>query len=92
MLEGIIIAAVIVGGVGIFIGVFLGIAGDKFAVEVDERETAVLEALPGNNCGVCGYAGCQGMSEAMVEDINNYKKCKLLRGDRLKELEEYIKI
>ena len=44
MLEGIIIAAAIVGGVGIFIGVFLGIAGDKFAVEVDERETAVLEA------------------------------------------------
>ena len=35
--TGIILAAVIVGGTGLFIGVFLGVAGKKFAVEVDER-------------------------------------------------------
>ena len=57
-ITGIIIAAAIVGGTGLFIGVFLGIAGKKFAVEVDEREEAILGVLPGNNCGGCGYAGC----------------------------------
>ena len=36
-ITGIIIAAAIVGGTGLFIGVFLGIAGKKFAVEVDEE-------------------------------------------------------
>ena len=41
--TGIILAAVIVGGTGLFIGVFLGVAGKKFAVEVDEREEAILE-------------------------------------------------
>ena len=51
-ITGIILAAAIVGGTGLFIGVFLGIAGKKFAVEVDEREEAILEVLPGNNCGV----------------------------------------
>ena len=56
-ITGIILAAVIVGGTGLFIGVFLGIAGKKFAVETDEREDAILEVLPGNNCGGCGYAG-----------------------------------
>ena len=50
-ITGIILAAVVVGGTGLFIGVFLGIAGKKFAVEVDEREEAILEVLPGNNCG-----------------------------------------
>ena len=55
--TGIILAAVIVGGTGLFIGVFLGVAGKKFAVEVDEREEAILGVLPGNNCGGCGYAG-----------------------------------
>ncbi len=40
--TGIILAAVIVGGTGLFIGVFLGVAGKKFAVEVDEREEAIL--------------------------------------------------
>ena len=39
-ITAIILAAVVVGGTGLFIGVFLGIAGKKFAVEVDERETA----------------------------------------------------
>ena len=57
MLQGVLIAAVIIGGVGVFIGIFLGIAGTKFAVEIDEREEAVLNALPGNNCGGCGYPG-----------------------------------
>ena len=41
MITGIVIAAVLVGGVGLFIGVFLGLAGKKFAVEVDEKEVAV---------------------------------------------------
>lgn len=65
-IAGIIIAAVVVGGTGLFIGVFLGIAGKKFAVEVDEREEAILEVLPGNNCGGCGYAGCSGLAAAIV--------------------------
>lgn len=43
MITGIVIAAVLVGGVGLFIGVFLGLAGKKFAVEVDEKEVAVRE-------------------------------------------------
>ncbi len=51
MITGIIIAAVLVGGVGLFIGLFLGVAGKKFAVEVDEKEVQVREELPGNNCG-----------------------------------------
>ena len=36
-ITAVIIAAVIVGGTGLFIGVFLGLAGKKFAVEVDEE-------------------------------------------------------
>ena len=43
-ITAVIIAAVIVGGTGLFIGVFLGLAGKKFAVEVDEREEAILGA------------------------------------------------
>ncbi len=67
MISGILIAAVIVGGTGLFIGVFLGISGKKFAVEVDEREEAILAELPGNNCGGCGYAGCSGLAAAIVK-------------------------
>ena len=50
-IGAIITATVVVAAVGLFIGIFLSIAGKKFAVETDEREVAVREALPGNNCG-----------------------------------------
>ena len=50
-ITGILFAALVVGGVGLFIGVFLGIAGQKFAVEVDERETKVCDALRETTAG-----------------------------------------
>ena len=47
-MNGILAATLMVGGTGLLIGILLGIAGKKFYVEVDERETKVREALPGN--------------------------------------------
>ena len=67
MLTGIIVAALVVGCVGIILGFFLGISGEKFKVEVDPREEAILEVLPGNNCGGCGYAGCSGLAAAIAK-------------------------
>ncbi|MDE6924424.1 MAG: ferredoxin, partial [Acetatifactor sp.] len=64
---GILTAAAVVAVVGIFVGLFLGIAGIKFKVQVDEKEEAVLAALPGNNCGGCGYAGCSGLAAAIAK-------------------------
>lgn len=65
--AGILIAAAVVGAVGVFIGLFLGAAGIRFKVEVDEKEEAVLAALPGNNCGGCGFAGCAGLAAAIAK-------------------------
>ncbi|MDO5156194.1 MAG: RnfABCDGE type electron transport complex subunit B [Eubacteriales bacterium] len=66
-MNSILLAMVIVGGTGALIGILLGIAGEKFSVEVDEREVAVRECLPGNNCGGCGYPGCDGLASAIVK-------------------------
>ena len=65
--QAIVIATVVVAVVGIVIGIILGVAGEKFKVEVDPREEAVLDALPGNNCGGCGYAGCSGLAAAIAK-------------------------
>ncbi|EHO51501.1 hypothetical protein HMPREF9099_01957 [Lachnospiraceae bacterium oral taxon 082 str. F0431] len=43
-MNGVIIAAAVVGIVGILIGLLLGVASEKFKVEVDEKEIAVREA------------------------------------------------
>ena len=74
-IMSIVIAAALVGGVGLFIGLFLGIAGIKFAVKVDEKEEAVLAALPGNNCGGCGYPGCSGLAKAIATGEAEVGQC-----------------
>lgn len=66
-MNGIVMATLVVGAVGLFVGLFLGVAGIKFKVEVDEKEEAVLGVLPGNNCGGCGYAGCSGLAAAIAK-------------------------
>lgn len=65
--SAIIIAAVVVAVVGIIIGFFLGFSSEKFKVEVDPKEEAILEVLPGNNCGGCGFAGCSGLAAAIAK-------------------------
>ena len=64
--TAIILAAAVVGGTGLVIGLLLGIASEKFKVPVDEKEVAVRELLPGNNCGGCGFAGCDALAKAIA--------------------------
>lgn len=73
--TGILFAVAVVGGVGLFIGLFLGIAAIKFKVEVDEKEEAVLAALPGNNCGGCGFPGCSGLAAAIAKGEATVNAC-----------------
>ena len=74
-MSGVFLAASIVGGTGILIGVLLGIASEAFKVEVDEREILLREALPGNNCGACGYPGCDGLAKAISEGKAAVNQC-----------------
>ena len=66
-MSGIIIAAIVVGATGIGLGFFLTFMGKKFAVEVDEKEEKIRELLPGNNCGACGFPGCDGAATAIAK-------------------------
>ena len=74
-ITGIIMAAVIVGGTGLFIGIFLGLADKKLTVKVNEKEEAILGVLPGNNCGGCGYPGCSGLAAAIAKGEAPVDQC-----------------
>ena len=66
-INAVLIAAAVVGVVGILAGILLGVASEAFKVKVDEKEIKVREALPGNNCGACGYPGCDGLAAAIAK-------------------------
>ena len=62
----ILIATLIVGAVGLVVGVLLMGASEAFKVEEDPREVAIRAALPGANCGGCGFPGCDGLAAAIA--------------------------
>ncbi|OJU08501.1 MAG: ferredoxin [Clostridiales bacterium 43-6] len=59
-------AAVIIGSVGLFVGLFLGVSEKIFYVDVDETEVKIRECLPGNNCGGCGFASCDDLAKKIA--------------------------
>jgi len=62
----VIYAAVSVGGIGAVLGAVLAYAAKVFYVAVDPKVEAIGQALPGVNCGACGYPGCSGYADAVV--------------------------
>lgn len=65
---GFVIPAAIVAGIGVLAGVGLTLASKLMAVKVNENVAQVRAALPGANCGACGYAGCDDYAKNVAED------------------------
>ena len=74
-MQIIIYSVALLAVLAIIIGIFLGVSSEIFKVEVDERVAKVRECLPGNNCGGCGYAGCDALSEAIVKGVAKVNSC-----------------
>jgi len=71
MLTGLIV----LGGLGALCGLGLAVAAKMFYVFVDPKIEAVAEALPGANCGGCGFAGCGANAEAIVKGKSSAASC-----------------
>ncbi len=71
----ILIAIGILGGLGVVFGAVLAAASKVFYVETDPRLDQLNECLPGANCGGCGYAGCGGYAEAVLNGEAPIGKC-----------------
>ncbi len=58
---------------GIAAAIILFVIAQRFKVIEDPRLDLVEEALPGANCGGCGFAGCRNFAEACVRADNLVK-------------------
>ena len=66
---------IVLGLMGIVFASLLGIASIVFAVEQDPTEGLIREALPGANCGACGYPGCDGYAKACATNVAPLTLC-----------------
>ncbi|MDR7870283.1 MAG: RnfABCDGE type electron transport complex subunit B [Tissierellaceae bacterium] len=76
-MENILYPVSVLGGFGLLFGVLLSIASVVFKVEVDPKITEVLDALPGANCGACGFPGCGGLATAIAEGRAPVNSCPI---------------
>jgi len=60
------ISLIAMGGLAFFFALVLGIASQKLKVKEDPVVEEVFEALPGLNCGACGFAGCHDLAEKIA--------------------------
>ena len=80
----------VLGVMGLIFGGILAYAAKKFAVKVDERVEAILEVLPGANCGGCGFPGCGGLASAIVEGSASVNGCPVGGSDCASKIGEIM--
>ena len=71
----ILVTTIVITVIGIIVGAGLVFTSKKFYVEVDEREAEIRSCLPGNNCGACGYAGCDALAAAIAAEEAPVNAC-----------------
>jgi Na+-translocating ferredoxin:NAD+ oxidoreductase RNF subunit RnfB len=63
----VLLVTIFIGILGLLVGLLLGVFSEVFKVETDEKVALIRDALPGNNCGGCGYPGCDGLASAIAK-------------------------
>ncbi len=79
--ASLVVAAVILGGVGTVFGLLIALTHARFKVWEDPRIDAVTDMLPGANCGACGQAGCRAFAEELVSGHVQPAGCTVMSED-----------
>lgn len=88
----ILYAFLVLGILGLLFGVVLALASKIFEVKTDERLDPIISALPGANCGACGYAGCAAYAQAIIDGEAEANKCSVGGDESLKQISAILGI
>ncbi|HCJ66106.1 MAG TPA: ferredoxin [Elusimicrobia bacterium] len=71
----ILYAVLVLAGLALIFAFGLAVASKIFAINQDPRLVALISALPGVNCGACGFAGCAGYAGELFKGTAEPGKC-----------------
>ena len=75
LIQNAVPAALLALGLASLFALVLLVASIKLHVQVDPKIEAVHKALPGIDCGACGFAGCASYAKAVVVDPELIGRC-----------------
>ncbi len=90
MFVEILIAVGVLGGMGAILGLVLAAAAKVFATPEERKLEQLVEALPGANCGACGYPGCAAYAAAVLENKAPLGKCPVGKKPVEKKMREIL--
>jgi|GEM_PF-5719226 electron transport complex, RnfABCDGE type, B subunit len=85
----ILLPVIIAAAIALVIGVGLAVAAALFETKEHPLFKAIRGSLPGTNCGVCGYKGCDDYARAVAEG-EDPGKCRPGKGKTRKAIEKII--
>ncbi|MBN2588343.1 MAG: RnfABCDGE type electron transport complex subunit B [Sedimentisphaerales bacterium] len=68
-------AGAIMLGLGTVFAIVLLVASEKLKVHVDPKIEEIHKALPGLDCGACGFAGCGQYAKSIMDNPDLLGKC-----------------
>lgn len=77
----VLIPVLLLLGIGIICAVVLSLASHFFGVKEDERAVEIRDALPGANCGACGFSGCDAYAKALSSGVTDKTNLCIPGGD-----------
>ncbi|MBE6886618.1 MAG: 4Fe-4S dicluster domain-containing protein [Ruminococcaceae bacterium] len=80
-MNEILIPILILAALGLFFALILSFVNKKLAVPVDERAAKIEEALPGANCGGCGFASCSAYASSLADGSAKMGQCRVAGAD-----------
>jgi Na+-translocating ferredoxin:NAD+ oxidoreductase RNF subunit RnfB len=85
-----VIAVATLAALSFLFASLLVVAHRKLHVDEDPRVDAAHQLLPQTNCGACGFPGCLGLAQAMVEGSALPGKCTVITEDDREFIAEFL--
>ncbi|MBV6644894.1 MAG: RnfABCDGE type electron transport complex subunit B [Cyclobacteriaceae bacterium] len=91
MSDVVIYTLLVLVTLGIIAAVILFWVSRRFSVEEDPRREQLMDALPNTNCGGCGFPGCGGFANALLQadDLKPYH-CPVGGNEVMKEVSKIL--
>ncbi len=90
MNNTILISILSMAGLGLFFALILAFVNQRLKVKEDPRIERIEEAIPGLNCGACGFTSCRQYAEALAKEEIAPNQCKAGGEEVINRLSEIL--